>query len=206
MKEQIIIKASQLFLNHGFKSVTMDDIAHEMAISKKTIYSFFKTKAELVAATTEYVFAQVSEKVDSICCEKCDVSPIHNLFHICDFMSEHLKQDNAPEYQLQKYYPQIAAALTDKKFKLITEGIIENLSRGIAKGLYRPDIHKEIIARIYFSSVSAISTSEVFRLPGYKLTQVMRTFILYHIRAIATPLGLEELNFYLKNIDTDDEN
>ncbi len=203
MKEQIIITASRLFLNHGFKSVTMDDIARELAISKKTIYGFFNTKAELVAATAAHVFAQVSAKIERICCENCDVSPIHNLFHICNFISKHLKQDNAPEYQLQKYYPQIAASLTEKKFKLITEGIIENLNRGIAKGLYRPDIDKTIVARIYFSSVSAISTSEIFRLPTYKLTEVMRTFILYHIRAIATPLGLEELNRYINNLNND---
>ena len=198
MKEKILHTASQLFLSLGFKSVTMDDIAEKMAISKKTIYESYKNKTALVKATTHFVFEQITQKVDAICCKDCDKSPIHTLFHINDFMLKHLNENNAPEYQLQKYYPKIASSLTEKKFSLITEGITENLERGIKNGLYRSDLDVTIVARLYYSSVSAIKSSDIFPSENYKTSDVMRAYLLYHIRAIATPKGIQELDNYLQ--------
>ena len=97
MKNKIIQTASQLFLSLGFKSVTMDDIAAKMAISKKTIYECFQSKTALVKATTHYVFEQVSHKIDGICCKECDTNPIHTLFHINNFLLKELKANNAPD-------------------------------------------------------------------------------------------------------------
>lgn len=199
MKDKILQTASQLFLSLGFKSVTMDDIAEKMAISKKTIYEYYQNKTALVKATTLFVFEQINQKIDSICCEECESSPIHTLFHINDFMLKHLQEDNAPEYQLQKYYPKIAASLMEKKFSLITEGITENLERGVKEGFYRNDIDVPVVARIYYGSVSAIKNSDIFPSDTYKISKVMRTFLLYHIRAIATPKGIQELETYLNN-------
>jgi len=56
MKKNIILKATELFMKLGFKSVTMDDIAKEMGISKKTIYSHFSNKETVVAVVTDHVF------------------------------------------------------------------------------------------------------------------------------------------------------
>ena len=67
MKEKIIQKSTELFLTLGFKSVTMDDIASEMGISKKTIYVHFKNKTKLVEAVTFYLFATICTGIDSIC-------------------------------------------------------------------------------------------------------------------------------------------
>ena len=197
MKNKIIQTASQLFLSLGFKSVTMDDIAAKMAISKKTIYACFQSKTALVKATTHYVFEQVSHKIDGICCKECDTNPIHTLFHINNFLLKELKANNAPEYQLHKYYPGIAASLAEKKFKLIAEGITENLENGIEKGLYRKDINIDVTARLYYSTLNAIKTTDTFPIETYKLSEVMHHFLLYHIRAIATEKGLQELENYL---------
>lgn len=198
MKNKIVQTASQLFLNLGFKSVTMDDIAEKMAISKKTIYECFQSKTALIKASTHFVFEQVSHKIDTICCKECDTNPIHTLFHINDFLSKEIHVNNAPEYQLNKYYPSIAASLAEKKFKLITEGITENLENGIQKGFYRKEIDITITARLYYSTMNAIKTTDVFPIETYKLSEVMHTFLLYHIRAIATEKGVLELESYLK--------
>ena len=67
MKDKILHKAADMFLNLGFKSVTMDDIATELGMSKKTIYSHFSTKLKLVAATTFYVLDNVNETICTFC-------------------------------------------------------------------------------------------------------------------------------------------
>ena len=67
MKEKIIEKSNELFLNLGFKSVTMDEIASSLGVSKKTIYKYFKNKTDLVASVTEYIFNNISSGINQIC-------------------------------------------------------------------------------------------------------------------------------------------
>ena len=188
-----------MFLSLGVKSVTMDDIAEKMAISKKTIYELYKNKTALVKATTNYVFIQIEQAIDSICCDDCDVSAIHNLFHINEFMKQQINEDNAPEYQMQKYYPKIFNSMKKKKFKLITEGITENLERGIAQGLYKKDIDIAVIARLYYANLIAIKNDDIFPINKYKISDLTKLYTIYHVRAIATPNGLKELETLLQD-------
>jgi len=202
MRQKIVHTASELFLNLGFKSVTMDDIADKMAISKKTIYEYYENKTALIEATISYVFNQITKKIDKLCSVNSTDSPIKILFDLNKFMLEHINEENAPEYQLQKYYPKIAKNLYEKKFNVITEGISENLERGIALNLYRKDINIPIIARFYYVSVSALKNSDIFQEGNYEMGDLMNAFLNYHLRAIVTNKGLKELDNYLdKNED-----
>ena len=136
MKEQILEKATELFLDLGFKSVTMDDLAHEMAISKKTIYTHFKNKNQLVKACTLHVFDHIARGIDHIC--SLNKNPVEELYEIKRFVMQHLKDEKAsPEFQLQKYYPQIHKTLSDKKYEMMRECVINNVKEGIAMGIYR---------------------------------------------------------------------
>jgi AcrR family transcriptional regulator len=80
LKDKILQKAGELFITYGFKSVTMDDIANEMAISKKTIYQHFSNKTKLVEATTMSLFSKISEEIDCLCSLKRN--PIEEIFDI----------------------------------------------------------------------------------------------------------------------------
>ena len=103
MKDKILETAADMFLSYGFKSVTMDDIASEMAISKKTIYVHFKNKIKLVEAVTLSLFENICEGIDGIC--EASANPIEELYDIKMFVMNHLKNEKAsPQYQLKKYY------------------------------------------------------------------------------------------------------
>ena len=93
MKEQILHKATELFLNQGFKSITMDDIAQEMSISKKTIYSHFNNKEAIVKATANYLFTNICEGIDHICIRQ--KNPIVELYDIKKYVLEHLKGEQS---------------------------------------------------------------------------------------------------------------
>lgn len=92
MKEQILNKATDMFLTLGFKSVTMDDIANEMGISKKTIYQHFSNKDSLVKAVTTNLFEDISCGIDQIIL--ANKNPIEELFAIKDFVLKNLKDEN----------------------------------------------------------------------------------------------------------------
>ncbi|RZS98978.1 TetR/AcrR family transcriptional regulator [Aquimarina brevivitae] len=197
MKDKIIETAKDMFLNLGFKSVTMDDLASEMGISKKTIYTHFKNKTKLVEATTEHLFCTICNGIDGILDEKHE--PIAELFAIKSFVMRNLKDEKtSPQYQLQKYYPKIHTTLKAKQFEVMQECVIENLNRGIATGVFRDTIDVEFVSRLYFTAIAGIKDQTMFPSDMFPMPTLMENYLEYHIRGIATQKGIEILNNLIK--------
>ena len=97
MRDKILLKATDMFLSYGFKSVTMDDIANTLGISKKTIYQHFENKTKLVEATTLSLFELISHGIDCICA--LEKNPIEEIYDIKRFVMDHLKDEkSSPQY------------------------------------------------------------------------------------------------------------
>ena len=196
MKEKIIISSAELFLSYGFKSVTMDEIANSIGISKKTIYQHFENKTKLVEATTLKMFETISQGINGIC--ELEKNPIEEIYDIKRFVSEHLKDEkSSPQYQLQKYYPKIFNALRKKQFDVMYQCVKTNLDRGIALGIYRNTIHVDFITRIYFNSVLVIKDDDLFPSSLFSKTMLMENYIEYHLRGICNASGLDILKQHL---------
>ena len=161
MKEKILEKATDMFLNLGFKSVTMDDLANEMGISKKTIYAHFENKTMLVEETTMSLFCTISQGIDCICA--LGKNPIEELYEIKKFAMQHLKDEkSSPQYQLQKYYPKIHATLRQKQFDVMKDCVVDNIKKGIKLGIYLKNLNVDFISRIYFSGITSIKDKDLF--------------------------------------------
>jgi AcrR family transcriptional regulator len=196
MRDKILTGASELFLNYGFKSVTMDDIANNLGISKKTIYLHFDNKTKLVEATTMHLFGCISEGINQICV--LEKNPIEEIYSIKQFIMEHLKDEkSSPQYQLQKYYPKIFNSLKRKQFEVMQTCVIENLNRGIAQELYRKSIDVHFVSRIYFSIMLAIKDKDLFPEQQFSMYMLTSNYLEYHLRGICTPKGLETLNKFI---------
>lgn len=196
MKEEIISKAADLFLNLGFKSVTMDDLAGEMGISKKTIYTHFPNKTKLVEAVTFYILETIDEGIEKI--KEKNLNAIGEMFEIKSFVMHHLKDEkSSPQFQLNKYYPKIFMAVQKHHFNTMQSSIIENLEKGIAGGLYRPSISVDFISKIYFLGMTAIKGSDLFPVAKYSMREINEKYLEYHLRAIVTPKGLDTLKEFL---------
>lgn len=193
MKEDILDKATDLFLTLGFKSVTMDDLAHELGISKKTIYTHFANKTKLVEECTKRLFCSISEGIDHIC--SLHKNPIEELYEIKKFALLHLKDEKAsPQYQLQKYYPKIHASLKKKQFEVMQDCVVENIKKGINMGIYRNNLNIDFVSRIYFSGVTSIKDQKLFPVTKFPIVSLMDDYLEYHLRAIITPKGRQILN------------
>ncbi|GHC42795.1 TetR/AcrR family transcriptional regulator [Ulvibacter litoralis] len=193
MRDKIILNASKLFLSIGFKSVTMDDIAQEMGISKKTIYSHFSNKTELVKESTLCVFNEISCGINTI--TELHKNPIEELYEIKKFVLMHLKgEKTSPQYQLQKYYPEIYSELKDKQYEAMHACTVSNLQRGVALGLYRKNLDIEFVSRIYFMGVSGIKDEKLFPSENFSKAALIEEFLEYHIRGIITAEGLKTLH------------
>ncbi len=198
MKHDILHTASEMFLSKGFKSVTMDDIAAEMGISKKTIYAQYSNKTELVKCCADYIFEQISSAIKKCLCKEED--PIQELYSIRKAVSSLLKDEgSSPQYQMNKYYPKIHKDLMNKQFSEMINSVIKNLERGVQQGLYRKDINIPLIARIYFGLMNLTKSEELFPVEIFPKKEVNEQSLEYHIRGIITPKGEKILNNIIRN-------
>lgn len=194
MKEKIIKKASELFLKLGFKSVTMDDIACEMCISKKTIYKYFCNKEILIEESTTQVHKQVNQTINEIL--SIDYNAIEENFQVLKKLKEIFNTvDNSPAYQLKKHYPEIYEKLTTSKINECSVWFSKNIEKGIETGLYRKDLDISVYVRFYYILIFTINES----ISSEKEAQKLELEALeYHTRAMATKEGTIELEKQLE--------
>ena len=200
MKQNIINEAIPLFIQFGFKSVTIDDIAIKMGVSKKTIYAHFPKKVTLVETSVFMHFNNVFEKILNI--SKHSKDPIIGLYQIKKEALKHLSNEkNSPIYQLQKYYSSIYNKLQQMEFNTLEGMFSESLKKGIEMGLFRSEININFVTRIFFNGIRGINDVQLFPIEEYRIDQLLINFSEYHLRAICTPAGVEKLNTYKKELD-----
>ena len=197
MREKIMSKASDLFMKLGFKSVTMDDIAGEMGISKKTIYKFFSNKEILIEEITGLIHSEIHEIINQIVAQ--DYNAIEENYQIRKMFKEMFKSaDTSPVYQLKKHYPSIFEKVMAKEMKQRNTLFKNNIEKGSAQGLYRKEIPVETFVKFYYNLIFSIKEQTVSEKEGQNLElQILE----YHTRAIATLEGSAELETQLLNIE-----
>lgn len=200
MKETIFKKSLELFTTNGVKSVTMDDIAHELGISKKTIYLHFSSKKELVEETIEFVFDSAINRMKSVI-GNCE-NPIQEHFAMKGSVADlfGLNIQTTMIYQFNKYYPKIAERIQKKRHDNYDLTILRNLQEGVKQGYYRADIDIDFVGKMFFSSLTAFLNDEHFDhlQNNQSIDELNYKFLEYHLRGIVTPKGLEILEELLK--------
>lgn len=188
-------KASELFLKLGFKSITMDDIASEMCISKKTIYKYFCNKEVLIEESTEMTHHQVHQIIKEV------VQQNHNAikegFEIRKVFREMFNgSDTSPIYQLKKHYPEIYDKVVSREINECNFFFKQNIEKGIQEGLYRENIDKATYVQFYYTLLFNIKENTISKKEAEHLElQVLE----YHTRAMATLAGIIELEKQLEN-------
>lgn len=201
MKDDILSVATNLFLNLGFKSVTMDDLAHEMGISKKTIYEHYDHKTELVQEVSFHILYRIFEGIDAIIEE--NKNPIEELYDIKKYVLQHLKgEKSSPVQQLQKYYPKIYKAIQLKQYDYMQDCVCVNFSRGIEQGLFRKNLDVNFVSRIHFIGITGIKDVSVFSAIEFPPAALHEQYLEYHLRGIVTSKGREIL-LQLLNVNHD---
>jgi len=195
MKDKIIKKATDMFLKLGFKSVTMDDIASEMCISKKTIYKYFCNKEVLIEEGTEVIHQKIHKTIDEIVAK--NYNAIEENFEIRKMFKEMFQSlDNSPLFQLKKHYPEIHAKMIENEIQDCQKVFSQNIKKGILGGLYRKNIKIDTCVKFYYTLIFSINENTQLE---SELLKLEIEALEYHTRAIATPKGIIELEKQLNN-------
>ena len=197
--QKILQQVKTLYHKYGIKSITMDDVARELGISKKTLYLYVKDKADLVDKVVEM-------DINSHQCILKDVAipnmnAIDALITVSKILNEQMKNMNpSASYDLRKYYPNIWEKIVDFRRKHVFHQIRENMLQGIKEGLFRQDINADIISYFYVLRIEEVylESNEEF-LKKYQGIEVFNTLFDYHIRGIANKKGIEYYENKIKN-------
>jgi len=200
--QKILSKVRELYMKYGIKSITMDDVAKELCISKKTLYQFVTDKDDLVG---KFVDNEITlRKTDIDACFKIGCNAIEDLFEISLFMNK-LMMDHSPamEYNLKKYYPHHFEKIVKTREDGIFNYILLNLKKGKLEGFYRDEIDEDIIAKLYLSRFENTRFIDLFTVEDYASLKLFMELLTYHIRGIATKKGIavfeKKLNELEKN-------
>ena len=190
--KNILFKVRELYMKFGIKSITMDDIAGEIGISKKTLYQFVTDKDELVG---KFIDHEISLRQQEICnCFKVGFNAIEELFEISLFMNKLMREQNpATEHDLRKYYPHHYQKIVKARREGIYSYILLNLKKGKTEGLYRAEMNEEIIAKLYMSRSEIIHNSDLYTVEELTSVKIYGELLIYHVRGIATEKGIEVL-------------
>jgi TetR/AcrR family transcriptional regulator, cholesterol catabolism regulator len=190
--EIILEQAGKLFMKYGIKSLTMDDIAREMGISKKTLYQFVADKSELVTKVMEEHFKRERCNVEELLQQSKNA--IDELFQVMENVKYQIKEIHPSiHYDLQKYYPDGWKIFCDHRNSFVYSCVKQNIERGIEQGLFRNDFNVDIVTRIYISRLDIVFNAELFPADKFIFTDVHKEMVFYHMRAILSPKGLKYL-------------
>ncbi|MBX2921841.1 MAG: TetR/AcrR family transcriptional regulator [Chitinophagaceae bacterium] len=195
IQERIALKAHDLFLRYGIRSISMDEIASQLGISKKTIYQFYADKDALVENVIDMTLRDNENECSTT--KKESENPVHEIFIAMNMVQELLKVMNPIiVYDLQKYHPAAHKKLTDHQNKFLYRLIKENLEDGIALQLYRPEINIEIIARFRLASVFMMFNPDLFPPGKHNLATIMEETTILFLYGITTAKGQRLIQKY----------
>lgn len=181
-------KAHGLFMQYGLRSVSMDDIANGLGISKKTIYQYYSDKDELVDAVVD---SEITRN-EGICDfdRSASLNAIHEIFLAMDMVMEMFATMNpAVLFDMQKYHPKAFLKFLKHKDDYLYGVIRENLVRGIKEELYRPEINIDIISRFRVESMLLPFDHNFHTKVKQPMALVEQEFILHYIFGVASPKG-----------------
>jgi len=193
--KDIVTKTCKLFQKFGIKSVSMDDIARECGISKKTLYESVKDKRELVEYVLSLEFAKEGNAPHNVNFD--GKNAIDVLFVVYQGAIHFFKDFNmSMEYDLQKYYPDLYIITTKKRRERIYRKMLVNMTQGIKEGYFRDDFNIDIIAKLHVMKIEALLQTNIFEDTDYSIIEIFKELFTHHFMAIATEKG--EKAFYKK--------
>ena len=196
-KKDILEQALKLFMRFGIKSMTMDDVATQLRISKKTLYEHFSDKNDLVEQVVAGVCKHHRTSIDAIC--ERGLNAIDENHEITKFIVAQIGGVHpSVQFDLQKYHPKAWSILDETERSDIYRCVSTNLKKGLKDGLYRDDLDVEVITRLYIARMDATWDGQVFPQDQFNISEVLWKHFEYHIRGIASKKGVDYLEKKVK--------
>lgn len=197
-REKITLAASELFLRYGIRSVTMDEVANKVGMSKKTLYQSFGNKDELILAVTNAHIKAEKEEFTKIAANSKD--SIDEMFQITHCVRSVISNMNPSLlFDLQKYHPKAWDAFLEFKHNFIQLQVRENIERGMKDGNYRKELNAGILAKLRMEQIQTCFNQEVFPSGIFNLLDVQMSVLDHFIHGLLSEDGIKIFKKYKSN-------
>jgi len=201
-EDRIIESITELFYRFGIKSITMDDVAKHLAMSKKTLYHHFHDKNDMVMKCCQHdlvnrkcIFQDIAEHA---------TDAIGELMHLMKHMESMYSTMNPNLfYDMQKYHPTVWSMFREFKEQSMMAMIESNLHKGVEQGLYRKDMNIPIVARLRLEEVEMGFNANIFPFDKFNFAKVQLELFTHFMHGITTIKGHKLINKY-KQITEED--
>ena len=195
VKERILVKAEELFMQYGIRSVSMDDIANNLGMSKKTLYQYYADKDELVDAVVDGHISMI--QTDCIGCRKDAKDAVHEIFITMERIMDELSNMNPMLlYDLEKFHFRSYQRFKDHKDKFLAQMIRQNIEWGIKEELYRSDVDVDVMSKFRLESLMIPFNVAVFPPGKYNLATLSEKIIEHFVYGLASIKGHKLIQKY----------
>ncbi|MDJ0364292.1 TetR/AcrR family transcriptional regulator [Hymenobacter sp. H14-R3] len=195
IKDRIITRAAALFMRNGIKSVSMDDVAADLGMSKKTLYKTFTNKDDIVLAVISGHLCQAQGECSRVASHAADA--VEEMLTISAWADQQFTNIHPSIFHdLRKYYPTAWALFSEHKGTFILDQITQNLRRGIAEGLFRTGLDVEVLARLNLAQIELAFDPDLYPPTQFAPVRVNKVFDEHFLLGVATLKGHRLFNKY----------
>lgn len=195
-EKNILEGAKNLFMQFGLKSITMDDIARKVGVSKKTIYQFFSDKNSIVFKSVHEHFSDHRKEIENVLDNSKDA--IEAIYRISRCMKMQVETINPTVlYDLQRYFPKAHKRFLEFKNTFIKERMKKILDEGIKAGYFRKEINPEIIIIQRIEQVQLAFNNDIYPRDKFDFKEIHEQLFDHFLHGILTEKGKEKYNQYL---------
>ncbi|MBV7440265.1 TetR/AcrR family transcriptional regulator [Weeksellaceae bacterium TAE3-ERU29] len=199
MKGKILTVARKLFLKFGYRTVTMDDIAEELGISKKTLYENYNSKNKLIEDVVQDIFENVESRLNENNYEK-ELNAIERIYKMSQVIDSFFNvTSRKPMREMEKYYPEIHKKVQIHIEEKIKKYLYKNIQEGISEGVYRKEVDIQFFFYFFLGIEKNGLSEQIYPEDKFNLKYVESKHLEYMIRILVTPKGQEILEEILKN-------
>jgi AcrR family transcriptional regulator len=196
-KERIIAQARELFIRLGIRSVSMDDIAGQIGISKKTLYQHFEDKDELVERVVAFETTRMQDECHG--CANTAENAVEEIFKTMEMVMQHFRNMNPMVlFDMHKFHGKAFAKFMEHKNIFLLDFISTNLKRGVSEGYFRQDIKIDILAKFRLESMMLAFNMEIFPTTKFNVAEVSIAIIENFLYGLATEEGFKLIEAYKK--------
>jgi AcrR family transcriptional regulator len=190
-------RVESLFLRFGIKSQTMDDVARELGISKKTLYQMVTNKDDLVQKVLEHHITR--EQSDCLAAAAAATNAIEEILIVTEANTQELVQMKTNVlYDLQKYHPRGWLLIRGFHFEFLYQMVSANIERGRIEGLYRKDFDIDVITKLHLASIFQLFDEEMFPVTTISKAELFREYMMHYLHAIVSDQGHAYLQSKIK--------
>lgn len=194
-KDRILTRAAALFMRNGIRSVSMDDIAADLGMSKKTLYKTFTNKDEIVLGVMSTHLCQAQGECARVASHATDA--VQEMLTISAWADQQFGNIHPSIFHdLRKYYPAAWTLFRAHKSGFILEQITRNLRRGIAEGLFRADLDVDVLARLNLAQIELVFDAELYPPAEFAPMRVNKVCDEHFLLGVATLKGHRLFNKY----------